>query len=284
MKKVLPILAFLLAFGASGASGADVKVTERIPLISQRLTLQAGEKQFWKGPRLKTTDRQWGKRRVGLRLKAIALSQSYNGGWTMIMQIKVNGRIVDRFNADRQPRLVNRPDIKQLTGGPNQRYSGTAWYDRYMKSWDVGYGENFMPKEKFNPYFKEDITDYLFDIDDLVVVDAPVEVELINIADKADGLRKLMEQSGRKFPLAVAKAELVIFENPDGRRAASKNIAPPGPEATAEMRGRLRAFEEFSVAEAAATLRELKRADTLFRDCGRHIRRGHVIPGHLWIQ
>jgi len=282
MKKIL--FALLGMVFISSVHADKIKIAERYPLIKKRLTLQAGEKQLFKGGRLKTTDKKWGNKRVGLRIKAIALSKSYNGGWTMIMQLKVNGKIVDRFNADKQPRLINRPDTKQLTGGPNKRYSGSAWYDKYMKSWDVGYGENFMPPKEFNPYFKEDITDYIFDIDDLVEADYPVEVELINVADKSDGLVKLMQQQKRKFPLAAAKLELVIFENPANRGAASKNIALPSAGESQAMRDRIRKFEEFSTAEAQATLAEIKRSQKLFGQCERHTRRGHTEPGHLWIQ
>lgn len=282
MKKILLVFLAVLLTGA--ATAETIKILERHPLIKKRLTLQAGEKQHFKGGRLKTTDKQWGNKRVGLRVKAIALSKSYNGGWTMIMQLKVNGKLVERFNANKQPRLVNRPDTKQLTGGPNQRYSGSSWFDKYMKSWDVGYGENFLPKEQFNPYFKEDITDYIFDVDDLVEADYPVEVELINVADRSEGLVKLMRQQNRQFPLAFAKAELVIFENPANRIAASKNIPLPVAEATQSMRERIRKFEKFSVAEAQASLQELKRARTLFKQCERMERKGHTIPGQLWVQ
>ena len=258
---LLLILTFAVCMSVNAGK---VNIAERHPLIKKRLTLQAGESQSYKGGRLKTTDKKWGNKRVGLRIKAIALSQSFNGGWTMIMQLKINGRIVDRFNADNQPRLINRPDVKQLTGGPNKRYSGSAWYDKYMKSWDVGYGSNFMPREQFNPYFKEDITDYIFDVDDLVEADYPVEVEVINVANKADGLVKLMQQKNYKFPLAVAKLELVIFENPADRIAASKNIALPTAEESRAMRERVRKFEELSADEAKAYLSELDRARKLF--------------------
>ena len=281
MKK---FLLALLVLPLAVVAAEKVKIVERHPLIKKRLTLQAGEKQHWTGPRLKTTDKKWGNKRIGLRVKAIIISKSYGGGWTMLMQLKINGKTVDRFNVNQQPRLVNRPDTKQLTGGPNKRYSGSAWYNRYSKSWDVPYGANFAPPQEFNPYFREDITDYIFDIDDLVEADYPVEVEVSNIADKLEGLSKLIQQKGTKFPLALAKVDLVVFENPADRAAASKNIPPPTAEVGKAMQMRIRKYQEFSVEEAAVSLKELDRARKLFGKCERMERKGHTIPGHLWIQ
>ncbi len=271
------------ASAAPPAPPANVKTIRSVPLETKRFILQAGENRELTGPIIKNSIKVNRTERVGLRIRAFAESETYGGGWAMLMQLAVNDRLVERLNSDHQPRLVNRPDTKQLTGGPNVRYNGSSWYDRFMKSWDVCYGPDYISGKPFNVHFKEDVVDYLFDVDDLIAIDAPVRVKIINVADQSEGLRNLIKLKDARFPLVVLSVELVVFENPADRGAASKTIPGPTAAESDALRKRIREIPELSVEQYAAELAELRRAYRIFPKYERHTLRGEVIPGHLWI-
>lgn len=280
MKKYL----ILIAAAFSLAAVAEVKIIKRISVAPEKQVLDEGKSVDYTLPVVRRSDGSHKKGyRVGLRLRAIGVSKTWGGGWSMLMQLKVNGRIVDRFTADKLPRLVDRPDSKQLTGGPNKRYSGSPWYVRYTKSWDVGYGPDFLPGTKFNPFFKEDITDYLFDIEDLVVTDEPLNISVINIASRIEGLQKLMALKKQRFQMAVKEIEIVIFENPVNRGAASKKIVPPTVLQSRAAAARIRYSGEYTLERTRAELAALAFAEKKFKNCERIDKKGFVIPGHLWL-
>ena len=277
-------LALLLLLSIALLHAEEIKIAETIPLAPQKQSIAEGESLEYSLPIVKKSDGSWKKgHRVGLRIHAFAQNTAYTG-WTMLMRLAVNDKLVERFDCNRLPRLINRPEIKKMDGGEHARYYGDPWYVSYAKSWDVCYGPDFVePPERFLASFEEDVTDYLFDIDDLVAVDAPIKITVTNIANEIGGLQKLTAATGRRFPLVVKEISLQIFENPEDRAPASKRIPPPTKEQSAAATARLSPLPPFSVERERAVLNAMKFAEDNFRNCERIDKRGNVIPGHVWL-
>ena len=285
MKHLLKLLcAFLVSGAALPLSAAEpVKILETVPLAGTPVAVEPGAEQRWSAPVLKALNVPWEGRRAGLHIRAFARSATRADEWTMLMQIRINNAFLERFNELQQPRLVNRSDVKNVVAGPNRKYSGTSWYNRYYRSWDVVYGSEFRPGGKFSRVFEEDVTDYLFDIDDLVRVGEPFTVTVANIADRNERLMRELKQRRQSLPLQIVTAELVIFENPAARAARTKVVPPPAEEAVRALHGRIPRMDEASPAAVRAELLELSRGAVLFPECRKHFQTTDFLPGHLWI-
>ena len=285
MKHLLKLLCTFLAAGAAFSLSAaePVKILKTVPLAGEPVAVAPAAEQRWRAPVLKSLHAPSEGKRVGLHIRAFAQSATRADAWTMLMQIKIDDTLLERFNELKQPRLINRSDLKNVVAGPNRKYSGTSWYNRYYRSWDVVYGSEFRPGVKFSRIFQEDVTDYLFDIDDLVRVGEPFTVTVANIADRNERLMQELKQSRRTLPLKIVTAEVVIFENPADRAARAKVIPPPAEEAIQAFHKRIPRMNEATPEAIRAELLELSRGAALFAECGKHVQTTNFMPGHLWI-
>jgi hypothetical protein len=275
---------FCLFFTAALMQAAEIRIVERRKLDQGYFELLPGQKKEWRTPMLKVSSNPDPKIKTGLRIRVFAKHHGY-GGWNRFMHIKVNGHIVERYDENRIPRLVNRPDIKKPLKGYYQRYYGEPWYNVYGKSWDICYGKALVePPKRFDPGFAEDVTDYLFDIDDLVTVDAPIDIQLRNNGDQYPDIVKLIKFKKQQFPMAVASVEAVTFINPDGRLPASIKLPPPTEKQIAEFGKRFKVYPEFSEEGFREELKNLQYSEQTFADCGRHWQMRFSYPGHIWLQ
>lgn len=268
---------------SSTAPAGQDAFLETVPLISESVSIDIGAEQLWHVPVLKPLNSQWEGKRAGLHIRAFAQSPVRTDDWTMIMQIRIGDTILERYNELKQPRLVNRSDVKNIIAGPNRKYSGTSWYNRYYRSWDVGYGSGITPGTKFSRWFREDITDYLFDIDDLIRVGEPFTVTIANIGDRNDRLLQELKQRRQTLPLVVVTAEVVIYATPENRAALTKAVPPPAEEAIRALHERIPRAEASAPEAVRAELLELGRAEQLFPQCARHAQVTNFLPGHLWL-
>jgi|GEM_PF-4552559 len=282
MKKILPT-ATLLLFSALAFS-AEIAILEKELLNTKRIVLNTGEKCTLQGKMMKSSVNLKKDEKLGLRLRAICQHPT-GTGWNYFMQLKVHGKLITRFTEHGVPRLINRAETKSPEGASFKKWYGEPWFNPYKKAWDVVYRKNFPETAvELDKSFCEDVTWYLFDVDDLVTIDRQFSVELCNIGDQMPGIVSLMKNGKQKFPLVIDHVEIVKFKEPEGRLPASIKLPVPSDAQINALAERLGNQEFFSEKYLRCELENLRYAESAFAKNEHQWIVPYTIPGHLWIQ
>ena len=217
-------------------------------------------------------------------MNAYIKSKIDNNGWTILLNVDVNGSLLRQYTANNMLRLLNKTNDIRTLNYKTSKYAGEPWFIGHADGWNVIYATGFPTDGQPMVCFDFDATEYIFDIDDLVQVDSPLKITITNIADKRPDLMKLHTTDNWDFILVVKDVELIKFRNPEDRVPDSIELPPPTKEQQEAFKSRIREFEPYSLEFCTTELQNFQFAEANFADCKRHrIFDGNYEPGHIWL-